>query len=131
VIDTTGIALEEAISLVDDGGRIVVMGFNNGYRATLAPLHLTNHGISIIGAGDYRGAVFPSAIAHAADLGPGALVTHEFPLEAYSEAFASLDSVLPGGPAGSGYRAMKTVLRSSSGRLDAQGWPVDETQENT
>ncbi|MFF1904850.1 zinc-binding dehydrogenase [Kitasatospora sp. NPDC058218] len=131
VIDTTGVALEDAIRLVDDGGRIVVMGFNNAHRATLSPLHLTNHGISIIGAGDYRGAVFPSAIAHAAELRPESLVTHEFPLEAYPEAFASLDGVLPGGAAGPGYRAMKTVLRSSSGRLDAQGWPVDETRENT
>lgn len=128
VIDTTGRGLEEALRLVDDGGRVVVMGFDAGYRATLAPLYLTNHGVSVIGAGDYRSTIFPSAVAMAAELRPGELVTHEFPLEKFPDAFASLDGLLSTDSTAAGYRAMKVALRSYQGELDEHGWPAGGKQ---
>ncbi|MFE6848328.1 zinc-binding dehydrogenase [Streptomyces sp. NPDC057686] len=146
VFDTTGTGLDSALQLIDDGGRIVLMGFDDGYTVPLRPLRLTNRGIRLIGAGDYRADIFPVAVDLAAELsgpqGPGAgtragavpvlerLVTHEFPLERYTEAFAALGGLTGGdGDGGTGrrpgYDALKVVIRSHSGPVGADGWPVD------
>ncbi|WP_073778129.1 zinc-dependent alcohol dehydrogenase [Streptomyces sp. MJM1172] len=151
VFDTTGTGLDAALRLVDDGGRVVVMGFDDTYSVPLRPLQLTNRGIHLIGAGDYRADTFPVAVNLAAELGapqrPGngagtlldRLVTHEFPLERYSEAFTALggltlgdgDSRDSGHSGHSGterpprYDALKVVIRSHSGPFGDDGWPVD------
>ncbi|MFI8276854.1 zinc-binding dehydrogenase [Streptomyces sp. NPDC085929] len=142
VFDTTGTGLEAALRLIDDGGRVVVMGFDDTYTVPLRPLRLTNRGIRLIGAGDYRADVFPVAVDLAAELGgpqrPGAgavpvlerLVTHEFPLERYAEAFSALGGLTRGdGGGGTGrpprYDALKVVIRSHPGPVGADGWPVD------
>ncbi|MGH3827286.1 MAG: zinc-dependent alcohol dehydrogenase [Pseudonocardiaceae bacterium] len=129
VIDTTGTGLETALALVDDGGRVVVMGFNSTYRATVSPLQLTNRGISIIGAGDYRAEIFPVAVNLAAELALADIVTHEYSLDRYPDAFAALGETLPGvvpdPPATRGYAAMKVLIRCYAGELDAHGWPAD------
>ncbi|MCX4681213.1 alcohol dehydrogenase catalytic domain-containing protein [Streptomyces sp. NBC_01433] len=140
VFDTTGTGLDAALRLIDDGGRVVVMGFDDTYTVPLRPLQLTNRGIQLIGAGDYRADVFPVAVDLAAELsdpqrsGSGPvlerLVTHEFPLERYSEAFTALGG-LAGGDGDGGterpprYDALKVVIRSHSGPVGADGWPVD------
>lgn len=156
VFDTTGVGLDAALRLVDDGGRIVVMGFDDAYAVPLHPLKLTNRGISLIGAGDYRADIFPVAVDLAAELcRPGSadggvpflerLVTHEFPLERYEDAFAALGGLAAGtgggdpggrtdvaGPVGGervpgpppGYGALKVVIRSHAGPVGADGWPV-------
>ncbi|MFJ4320722.1 zinc-binding dehydrogenase [Streptomyces lavendulae] len=144
VFDTTGTGLDAALRLVDDGGRVVVMGFDDTYTVPLQPLRLTNRGIRLIGAGDYRADVFPVAVDLAAELGgprrPGAgagtvpvlerLVTHEFPLDRHAEAFAALGGLTQDdGYAGTGrppgYAALKVVIRSHPGPVGADGWPVD------
>ncbi|WP_424215888.1 zinc-dependent alcohol dehydrogenase (plasmid) [Streptomyces sp. BI20] len=150
VFDTTGTGLDTALRLIDDGGRVVVMGFDDTYTVPLAPLRLTNRGISVIGAGDYRADVFPAAVDLAAELstarppgtpgnpGPGSdtddadsvlgrLVTHEFPLEGFAEAFTALGGppspdAAPGGRPR--YDALKVVIRSRTVPLGADGWPV-------
>ncbi|MFE3760158.1 zinc-binding dehydrogenase [Streptomyces sp. NPDC059104] len=140
VFDTTGTGLEAALRLIDDGGRVVVMGFDDTYTVPLRPLRLTNRGIRLIGAGDYRADVFPVAVDLAAELagpqGPGSvpflerLVTHEFPLERYEEAFAALGGPTHGDAADGGtagaprYDALKVVIRSHPGPVGADGWPV-------
>ncbi|MEU3691855.1 zinc-dependent alcohol dehydrogenase [Streptomyces narbonensis] len=157
VFDTTGVGLDAALRLIDDGGRIVVMGFDDTYAVPLRPLRLTNRGIRLIGAGDYRADTFPAAVDLAAELSapkPGTgtgsssasvlerLVTHEFPLERYEDAFTALggpgalvqgdrddvpaarDDRAPG-PAVPHYDALKVVIRSHSGPAGADGWPVD------
>lgn len=129
VIDTSGVGLETALELVDDGGRVVVMGFNNTYRTTLSPLQLTNHGVSIIGAGDYRAEIFPVAVDLVSELLLADIVTHEYSLDRYPDAFAMLGNVLPGvlpvESARSTYGAMKVVIRCYAGELDSHGWPAD------
>ncbi|GHD80349.1 zinc-binding dehydrogenase [Streptomyces goshikiensis] len=147
VFDTTGTGLDAALRLVDDGGRVVVMGFDDAYSVPLRPLRLTNRGIRLIGAGDYRADTFPVAVNLAAELGapqrPGRgtgtlldrLVTHEFPLERYSEAFTALGGLTLGdgdsGDSGDSgterpprYDALKVVIRSHSGPFGDDGWPV-------
>ncbi|MEV0986847.1 alcohol dehydrogenase catalytic domain-containing protein [Streptomyces sp. NPDC049949] len=141
VFDTTGTGLDAALRLIDDGGRVVVMGFDDTYTVPLRPLQLTNRGIRLIGAGDYRADIFPVAVDLAAELGglhrPGSgalpvlerLVTHEFPLEHHAEAFAALGGLTQGdGYDGTGgpprYEALKVVIRSHSGPVGADGWPV-------
>ncbi|ATZ28613.1 zinc-binding dehydrogenase [Streptomyces lavendulae] len=144
VFDTTGTGLDAALRLVDDGGRVVVMGFDDTYTVPLHPLRLTNRGIRLIGAGDYRADIFPVAVDLAAELGgprrPGAgagtvpvlerLVTHEFPLGRHAEAFAALggltqDDGYDGTGRPPGYAALKVVIRSHPGPVGADGWPVD------
>jgi threonine dehydrogenase-like Zn-dependent dehydrogenase len=151
VFDTTGAGLDTALRIVDDGGRIVVMGFDDSYTTALRPLRLTNHGIRIVGAGDYRADTFAVAVDLAAELAlapaPGSaagapleeLVTHEFPLERYAQAFAALggltlrdpdtDADRDAGPGASPvapprYDALKVVIRSHPGPAGADGWPV-------
>ncbi|WP_405676587.1 alcohol dehydrogenase catalytic domain-containing protein [Streptomyces sp. NBC_00868] len=144
VFDTTGTGLDAALRLIDDGGRVVVMGFDDTYTVPLRPLQLTNRGIQLIGAGDYRADIFPVAVDLAAELDglrrPGSgtgpvlerLVTHEFPLERYAEAFTALGGLTrgdgAGGTGGTGrpprYDALKVVIRSHPGPVGADGWPV-------
>ncbi|WP_406156636.1 alcohol dehydrogenase catalytic domain-containing protein [Streptomyces sp. NBC_01005] len=143
VFDTTGTGLDAALRLIDDGGRVVVMGFDDSYAVPLRPLQFTNRGIRLIGAGDYRADIFPVAVDLAVELGgpqrPGTgtgpglerLVTHEFPLERYAEAFTALGGLTRdggdggGGTGRAGYDALKVVIRSHSGPVGADGWPVD------
>lgn len=123
VIDTTGVGLDDAVTLVADGGRVVMMGFNSTYRISLSPLYLTHHGISLLGAGDYRADVFPVAVALAPELELTNLVTHEYPLERYADAFGALGGVLSTDNAPTAYGAMKVVIRSELGELGMDGWP--------
>jgi 2-desacetyl-2-hydroxyethyl bacteriochlorophyllide A dehydrogenase len=111
VVDTTGVMLEGAVELVSKGGRIVLMGFNAGYTATVNPLYLVNNGIRIIGAGDYNSHIFPTAIDVASRMKLEELITHSFPLAEHDEAFRLL--VRSAAEKGSGYGAMKVVLRSA------------------
>ncbi|MEC4019442.1 zinc-dependent alcohol dehydrogenase [Streptomyces sp. H27-D2] len=135
VFDTTGVCAERAVQLVDDGGRVVLMGFDDSYTASLSPLHLTNHGVRLIGAGDFRSDAFSMAVGLVAELNLDGIVTHEFPLERYAEAFAVLGAGAASGDGhgngGATYGAMKVVLRSGAGGsgagdaddTDANGWP--------
>ncbi|MEU6663079.1 alcohol dehydrogenase catalytic domain-containing protein [Streptomyces sp. NPDC046821] len=157
VFDTTGVGLDAALRLIDDGGRIVVMGFDDTYATPLRPLQLTNRGIRLIGAGDYRADTFAVAVDLAAEfvgqskpatstgVGQGGasflerLVTHEFPLERYGDAFTALGGLAQGnaadGPEAADsdtapapsprYDALKVVIRSHPGPAGADGWPVD------
>jgi len=90
VVDTTGVLIEESVDLVDRGGKIVLMGFNSSYSATIKPLYLTNNGISLIGAGDYNQNL-PKAIHIAAGVELERLISHKFPLSEYETAFNLLN----------------------------------------
>lgn len=115
VFDTTGSAVEQALRLVADGGRVVAMGFDDSYTVPVRPLHLTNHGISLLGAGDYRADAFSAAVGLISELPVDGLVTHELPLERHAEAFSLLSS--------RSYGALKVVIRSDPGQTDTNGWP--------
>ncbi|WHS58822.1 alcohol dehydrogenase catalytic domain-containing protein [Pseudomonas sp. G2-4] len=90
VIDTVGHQLEAAASVVGRGGRIVLFGFNGNYKYSLPVKHFLVNAISIIAAGEYN-QHFPQALRIAHKLPDlGKLVTHRYPLEAYSAVFDSL-----------------------------------------
>lgn len=90
VIDTVGNQLETAANRVCRGGRIVLFGFNGNYEYSLPVKHFLVNSISIIAAGEYN-QHFPQALRIAHRLPElGKLVTHRYPLEAYSAAFDSL-----------------------------------------
>ncbi|WP_413792072.1 MULTISPECIES: alcohol dehydrogenase catalytic domain-containing protein [unclassified Pseudomonas] len=90
VIDTVGNQLETAANRVCRGGRIVLFGFNGNYKYSLPVKHFLVNAISIIAAGEYN-QHFPQALRMAHRLPElGKLVTHRYPLEAYSAAFDSL-----------------------------------------
>jgi threonine dehydrogenase-like Zn-dependent dehydrogenase len=90
VIDTVGNQLETAASRVSRGGRIVLFGFNGNYKYSLPAKHFLVNAISIIAAGEYN-QHFPLALRIAHRLPElGKLVTHHYPLEAYSAVFDSL-----------------------------------------
>ena len=90
VVETTGVLLEQSVDLVDRGGKIVLMGFNSSYRATIKPLYLTNNGISLIGAGDYNQNL-QKAIHIAAGVELERLISHRLPLSEYEMAFNLLN----------------------------------------
>lgn len=121
--DEAGVGLDDAVALVADGGRVVVMGFDSPYRVSLSPLYLTHHGISVLGAGDYRAEVFPGAVALVPELGLANFVTHEYPLERYADAFDAIGGVLSIDCAPTAYGARKVVIRSQLGELGMNGWP--------
>lgn len=110
VVETTGVMLEQAIELVDKGGKVVVMGFNEHYRASVSSQYLANNGISIIGAGDYNSQIFPKAIDIASDMQLENLITQKFPLEAYDEAFALLSGRSAVAGDGAAYQGMKVLI---------------------
>ena len=90
VIDTVGNQLDAAVHSIRRGGRIVLFGFNDGYRYPLPAKHFLVNAISIIGAGEYN-QHFPRALRLASKLPDlGKLVTHRFALESYKEVFDSL-----------------------------------------
>ncbi len=87
VIETSGVLLDAAVSLVAKGGRIAVMGFNGHITSSFKVLHIVNNGIRVIGAGDYNGPIFPAAIELAAELPLEKLITHRFSLDQHQQAF--------------------------------------------
>lgn len=90
VIDTVGHQLETAAQAVCRGGRIVLFGFNGNYKYSLPVKHFLVNAISIIAAGEYN-QHFPQALRIAHRLPElGKLITHRYPLEAYSSAFDAL-----------------------------------------
>lgn len=109
VIDAVGNQLELAVGLTSPAGTVVVMGYDSRAEATVRPLHILQHGLRIVGAGDYNGPQFPRAVAMTARLPLEKIVTHRFPLERHAEAFATLAT-----GSGDGYHALKVVLRSAS-----------------
>jgi fructokinase len=105
IVDTTGVLLTEALELVDRGGKVVLMGFDASYAATIRPLYLTNNGISLIGAGDYNQNL-QLALDIASGLPLESLISHRLPLEDHAAAFGLLDGVPVPGEAG----VMKVVF---------------------
>ena len=113
VADTTGNALETAIAAVADGGRVLLMGCDDGATATVRPFELTARGIAVVGACDYDEVMFGSALDALLELECERLLTHVLPLERYEEALnllgvAASGTAVPGGT--SRYRAMKVAL---------------------
>ena len=90
IIETTGVLLEPSLDWIDDGGRIALMGFDSRCEATIKPLFLTNHGIRIIGAGDYNRNL-PAALHLIEDMPLENLITHRQPLADFQSAFDALD----------------------------------------
>ncbi|NYI07588.1 zinc-dependent alcohol dehydrogenase [Allostreptomyces psammosilenae] len=140
IVDTTGLLLGEAMSVVATGGTVVVMGEREPATARIALRPLVTRGVRVVGAGPYPPHLFEAAL----DLAPGlpleSLVTHALPLERYPDAFALLGAPLPpagrggdadakagGGrdagaaPVAGGYAAMKVLLVSDPALMAGSG----------
>ncbi|MER6169080.1 zinc-dependent alcohol dehydrogenase [Streptomyces violaceorubidus] len=114
IVDTTGVLLAEALTHVAPGGTVVVMGEREAARASLALRALVTEGIRVIGAGPYPPHLFRAALDLADILPIDRIITDEFALDAYEDAFAALAAPLGAGVTGGTYTAMKVLLVSDS-----------------
>lgn len=105
VIDTTGVLMGQAATVVQPGGTVVAMGEREQATATLSARSIATRGIRVVGAGPYPPRLFEVALGLAGDLPLEILVTHELPLALAADAFALLGV----GPA-AGYQAGKVLL---------------------
>lgn len=106
VVDTTGTPCGQALTAVQDGGRICLMGCNTEAVVTIKPFDLTRRCVSLIGSCDYHSSMFPVAMQFMASLDCEALVTDVVPLQSYEQALGRL-AVERGMP----YQAGKVALR--------------------
>ncbi|GAA4690171.1 zinc-dependent alcohol dehydrogenase [Phytohabitans rumicis] len=104
VVDTVGSLLERACALAQPMGRVVVMGFDGNARGELRPLELLQRGLSIVGAGDYNGLIFPRAIELAQRLPLEGIVTHHVPIDDFPRALDALGLT-------TGYAGLKVVIQ--------------------
>ena len=87
IIDTVGNQLENAIALVEKHGRIIPMGMNKVFEASVKPYTFINKGISLIGASEYN-MLFTDTIEMLSSYdNVGDLLTHTYKIEDYKEAF--------------------------------------------
>ncbi|MFJ4918752.1 zinc-binding dehydrogenase [Streptomyces sp. NPDC088725] len=112
LVDTTGVLLEEALETVAVGGTIVVMGEREHARADIALRSLVTRGVRVVGAGPYPPHLFEAALDLAGELPVDRLVTDEFPLDGYRDAFAALGARPSPAERTAGYTAMKVLLVS-------------------
>jgi 2-desacetyl-2-hydroxyethyl bacteriochlorophyllide A dehydrogenase len=109
IIDAVGNLLSTALNRIAPGGTVVVMGYDSHAEASVRPLDILQHGITIVGAGDYNSHIFPRAVDMARCLPLERLITHRFPLDRHADAFA----VLAGGSRD--YAAQKVLIESRAG----------------
>lgn len=111
VIDTTGVVLEEALTLVDEGGTVVVMGEREPATATISLRSLVTRGIRVVGAGPYAPGHFLRALELANEMPLESLVSHRLPLADFAAGFRLLGvPAIAEPPAVGGYQAMKVLL---------------------
>lgn len=110
VVDTSGRMLDKILPRVERGGDVLLAGLDDGYEAAVRPAYLTDNGIRLVGSID-TDRTFPPALA-LLRRAPAMrrIVTHEYPLSAYEEAFTAL-GVRLGSRARGPIQATKVVLR--------------------
>lgn len=87
VIDAVGNQVEQALTLVERGGNIVILGLDHGYAAPILPARLATDAIKIVGFGEYN-QLFPDTISFARQLPElPKTVTHSFELDKHQDAF--------------------------------------------
>lgn len=91
VADVTGVALEDALRLVDRGGEILLFGLNMNYNPVFNPADLTINAIRILTSIDCDKTFLP-AIQMIADkkIGVSGIVTDILPLDEYQSALSKL-----------------------------------------
>jgi 2-desacetyl-2-hydroxyethyl bacteriochlorophyllide A dehydrogenase len=112
VIDAVGNQLTTAMQAVAKGGRVVPMGYDDTYRAEIAPTRLIDDGLSIIAAVPLHDAIGP-AIDFAADLPELAqMVTTEADMADYRDAFEATMGIDLSTGNKVEVKAVKAVIRS-------------------
>ena len=100
-------ALSDAIAAVRPGGRVVLVGIPRGDRTAFAASPARRKELSILLSRRMVPTDLPRAIAlvRSGDIRPATLITHRFPLDLVSEAFATLES----------RRGLKVIVNPSDG----------------
>jgi threonine dehydrogenase-like Zn-dependent dehydrogenase len=104
VIDTAGTLCGRAMTVVADGGRILLVGCDGRAETALKQFDLTDRCLSLIGSCDYHNGAFPGAIDFMTGFECDQIVTHILPLSDFERGFQLL------GVGGDGYAAGKVAF---------------------
>ncbi|CAN2254609.1 Oxidoreductase zinc-binding protein [Bacillus subtilis] len=112
IFDAIGNQLDWAYPLIDKGGRLVPMGFDDTYEMKIRPFQLLSNGVTIVGTGEAR-QIMEDAVSCAADMPQlSELITEKTPLENYEAAIQELMGIDPLSNERKDIAAVKTILVS-------------------
>ncbi|MDV7767416.1 zinc-dependent alcohol dehydrogenase [Peribacillus sp. CSMR9] len=114
VIDAIGNQLEWAYPLIEKGGRLIPMGFDDTYEFTVKPFELLSKGITIVGTGEAHH-MMEKALSCAIDLPElSNLITDKVLLEDFNTAFGDLIGIDSVTNERKDIKSIKTILVSES-----------------
>lgn len=108
--DAIGNQLEWAYPLIEKGGRLVPMGFDDTYEMKVKPFQLLSNGVTIVGTGEAR-QIMEAALACASDLPQlSTLITEKVKVENFEEAIHNLMGIDPATKEKKEITSIKTIL---------------------
>ncbi|MGM0889219.1 MAG: zinc-dependent alcohol dehydrogenase [Bacillota bacterium] len=114
VFDAIGNQLEWAYPLIEKGGRLIPMGFDDTYEFTVKPFELLSKGITIVGTGEAHH-MMEKALSCAMDLPElSNLITDKVLLEDFNTAIGDLIGIDPITNERKDIKSIKTILVSES-----------------
>ncbi|ENQ3106705.1 Threonine dehydrogenase [Bacillus sp. 491mf] len=115
IFDAIGNQLEWAYPLIEKGGRLIPMGFDDTYEFTVKPFELLSKGITIIGTGEAHH-MMEKALSCAIDLPElSSLITDKVLLEDFNSAIGDLIGIDPITNERKDIQSIKTILVSEPG----------------
>ncbi|MEH6890505.1 alcohol dehydrogenase catalytic domain-containing protein [Bacillus sp. JJ864] len=115
IFDAIGNQLEWAYPLIEKGGRLIPMGFDDTYEFTVKPFELLSKGITIIGTGEAHH-MMEKALSCAIDLPElSSLITDKVLLEDFNTAIGDLIGIDPITNGRKDIQSIKTILVSQPG----------------
>lgn len=112
IFDAIGNQLDWAYPLIEKGGRLVPMGFDDTYEMKIRPYQLLSNGVTIVGTGEAR-QIMETALSCAIDLPQlSDLITEKVELENFEQAVQNLMGIDPNSKERKDITAIKTILVS-------------------
>ncbi|MCG8398078.1 alcohol dehydrogenase catalytic domain-containing protein [Bacillus atrophaeus] len=112
IFDAIGNQLDWAYPLIEKGGRLVPMGFDDTYEMKIRPYQLLSNGVTIVGTGEAR-QVMETALSCAIDLPQlSDLITEKVELENFEQAVQNLMGIDSNSKERKDITAIKTILVS-------------------
>lgn len=90
IIDTVGNQLEIALDLIGKGGKIAIMGIDNGFNMLISPSKLLASAVSIVTFGEYHNYFQKAFSILNIDKKFKKLVTGQFKIDKFKDAFSSV-----------------------------------------